>query len=155
MEKFRVKSLYFSGKRNKVHKSGEILTLDEIPGGEDNIESLIENGFLVSLGGSKSDDGDDLPEWMDTHATINSHANSFGFEFPEGVTRKDDKISALVAFLETSTKENTLIEGIRGMIDSEDYLSAKEAVDAALIDDIDNEELQSLVIEIEGLLLND
>lgn len=155
MEKFKVKSLYFSGKRNNVHKSGDVLTLEQIPGGEENIESLIENGFLVSLGASKSTGGDVLPEWAETHTTIDAHASSVGFEFPDGVTRKDDKIKSLIEFLSSSVKENTLIDDIRVMIVSEDYLSAKEAADAALNADSDNKELQSLVTEIEGLLAND
>lgn len=50
MENYKVIALYVGGK-NKVFTSGDIVTQDNF---ETNVEGLIEQGFLVTLGGKKT-----------------------------------------------------------------------------------------------------
>lgn len=63
MAKYRVKALYFQGVQKKVHKSGEELKSEQVPGGDEAAKTLIESGHLELISeDSKSESGDIEPK---------------------------------------------------------------------------------------------
>jgi hypothetical protein len=56
---YKVKALYLSGVSKKVHKSGEVLEVKDIPGGAENAAKLVKSGHLVDMSKGKEGSTED------------------------------------------------------------------------------------------------
>jgi hypothetical protein len=53
-----VKALYMTGVGKRMHKSGDVLELKDIPGGAENVDKLISEGFIFSNDSTEDSEDD-------------------------------------------------------------------------------------------------